>query len=79
LLKAEKVLCHPLEGAAPRYLPRIAAMFFGISLKTIIPPLLCNEGIHRENNLLFRENLLGENAVNFLIGVKTGVLDDNAS
>ena len=41
--------------------------------------LRCNKRIHRNNLGLRGENLLGENAVNFLVGVETGIFEYDAS
>src|ERR1700733_11887539 len=41
--------------------------------------LFRDERIHRENGCLRRENFLGENAVNLLVGVEAGVLEDYAA
>lgn len=77
--KAEKVLCHPWEGGSPSSLAsdccKVSWEFSGLNHS----PLLSNEGIHGEDRCLGWENLLGENPVNFLVGVETGVLEDDAS
>jgi hypothetical protein len=41
--------------------------------------MLGDEGVHRDDRCLGLENLPGENAVNLLIGVDTGVLEDDAA
>src|SRR5271168_841262 len=54
-------------------------------LTTLVPArvpsfsLLGDEGIHGEDSRLRWENLLGENAVNFLVGVEAGVFKDDAA
>src|SRR5271154_5072391 len=57
------------------------ARFFKKLVPARVPSfsLLGDEGIHGEDSRLRWENLLGENAVNFLVGVEAGVFKDDAA
>ena len=69
---AALVCFQPSTGYVFRLLSSLSTLNF-------FSPLLRDEGIHGDDRCLGRENLPGENAVNFLIGVETGVLEDDAA
>ena len=57
------------------------ARFFQKLVPACVPPvsLFRDECIHRDNRRLRRENLFGENTVDFLVGIETGVLEHDAT
>ena len=66
-----KSVTPALEKGKPRGIGlRLLQCFLGVLSESQSFPLLGNEGIHGGNRCLRRENLFGENPVNFRIGVE---------